>query len=173
MTTWNFLPFLLKRVGVAPAWAVRVAFAVWYAGLAAFGNDALASPVRHFEIQVPSTRQYTLKPMQRAYIGMGAKSPQPRRSSGGHAGRNRRAPRIFGPHRRPLFALFHQARWNRRPASLRQRCRCSRNRSGPAHAAQSPTRNRTRIWPRSLNGPPERTSHARFRYPVDGGPLHP
>jgi hypothetical protein len=33
--TWNFLPFLLKRVGVAPVWAVNVAFAVWGAGLAA------------------------------------------------------------------------------------------------------------------------------------------
>ena len=37
MTTWNFLPFLLRRVGVAPAWAVDVAFALWYAGLAALG----------------------------------------------------------------------------------------------------------------------------------------
>lgn len=35
MTTWNFLPFLLKRVGVAPDSAVRIAFAFWYAGLAA------------------------------------------------------------------------------------------------------------------------------------------
>jgi len=35
MTTWNFLPFLLKRVGVAPAWAVRAVFAVWFAALAA------------------------------------------------------------------------------------------------------------------------------------------
>jgi hypothetical protein len=35
MTTWNFFPFLLKRVGVAPAWAVRLAFAVWFAALAA------------------------------------------------------------------------------------------------------------------------------------------
>jgi hypothetical protein len=33
--TWNFLPFLLKRVGEAPMWVVRVAFAVWGAGLAA------------------------------------------------------------------------------------------------------------------------------------------
>jgi len=33
--TWNFLPFLLKRVGEAPVWAVNVAFAVWGAGLAA------------------------------------------------------------------------------------------------------------------------------------------
>ncbi len=35
ITTWNFLPFLLKRVGVAPGWVVRVAFAVWVAGIAA------------------------------------------------------------------------------------------------------------------------------------------
>jgi hypothetical protein len=35
MTTWNFLPFLLKRVGVAPESAVRIVFAVWFAGLAA------------------------------------------------------------------------------------------------------------------------------------------
>jgi hypothetical protein len=41
MTTWNFLPFLLKRVGVAPAWAVRVAFAVWYASLAALAGTLL------------------------------------------------------------------------------------------------------------------------------------
>jgi hypothetical protein len=33
--TWNFLPFLLRRVGVAPAWAANVAFVVWGAGLAA------------------------------------------------------------------------------------------------------------------------------------------
>jgi hypothetical protein len=35
ITTWNFLPFLLRRVGVAPAWAVQVAFAVWGVALAA------------------------------------------------------------------------------------------------------------------------------------------
>jgi hypothetical protein len=35
ITCWNFLPFLLRRVGEAPAWAVRVAFVVWSAGLAA------------------------------------------------------------------------------------------------------------------------------------------
>jgi hypothetical protein len=33
--TWNFLPFLLKRVGHAPMWAVNIAFALWGAGLAA------------------------------------------------------------------------------------------------------------------------------------------
>ncbi len=33
--TWNFLPFLLRRVGVAPRWAVNVMFAVWGAGLVA------------------------------------------------------------------------------------------------------------------------------------------
>ncbi len=35
ITTWNFLPFLLRRVGVAPTWAVQVAFAVWGGALAA------------------------------------------------------------------------------------------------------------------------------------------
>lgn len=33
ITTWNFLPFVLRRVGEAPAWVVRLAFAVWIAGL--------------------------------------------------------------------------------------------------------------------------------------------
>ena len=35
ITTWNFLPFLLRRVGVAPRWVVDLAFAVWGAGIAA------------------------------------------------------------------------------------------------------------------------------------------
>jgi len=35
ITTWNFMPFLLRRVGVAPRWVVNVAFAIWYAGIAA------------------------------------------------------------------------------------------------------------------------------------------
>src|SRR5438046_6922489 len=29
ITTWNFLPFLLRRVGEAPAWVVRITFIVW------------------------------------------------------------------------------------------------------------------------------------------------
>ena len=35
ITTWNFLPFLLRRVGAAPKWVVDIAFAVWGAGIAA------------------------------------------------------------------------------------------------------------------------------------------
>jgi hypothetical protein len=35
ITTWNFLPFLLRRSGFAPAWAVCVVFIVWGAALAA------------------------------------------------------------------------------------------------------------------------------------------
>jgi len=35
ITTWNFLPFLLRRAGVAPWWVVDVAFLVWGAALAA------------------------------------------------------------------------------------------------------------------------------------------
>jgi hypothetical protein len=34
ITTWNFLPFLLKRVGVAPAWVVHVVFVFWGLGIA-------------------------------------------------------------------------------------------------------------------------------------------
>jgi len=35
ITTWNFLPFLLRRVGAVPGWVVNTAFAVWGAGIAA------------------------------------------------------------------------------------------------------------------------------------------
>jgi len=37
ITTWNFLPFLLRRVGAAPKWVVDLTFAIWVAGLAALG----------------------------------------------------------------------------------------------------------------------------------------
>ena len=35
ITTWNFLPFVLRRVGVAPAWVADLALAIWGVGLAA------------------------------------------------------------------------------------------------------------------------------------------
>jgi hypothetical protein len=35
ITTWNFLPFLLRRVGAVPGWVVNVAFALWGAALMA------------------------------------------------------------------------------------------------------------------------------------------
>ncbi|MGA9529163.1 MAG: hypothetical protein WBS24_13705 [Terriglobales bacterium] len=35
ITTWNFLPFVLRRVGEAPEWVINTAFAIWYAGIAA------------------------------------------------------------------------------------------------------------------------------------------
>jgi hypothetical protein len=34
ITTWNFLPFVLRRVGEAPAWVVNTALVLWSAGLA-------------------------------------------------------------------------------------------------------------------------------------------
>jgi len=37
ITTWNFLPFLLRRVGAAPRWLVDVTFVVWGSALAALG----------------------------------------------------------------------------------------------------------------------------------------
>jgi Dolichyl-phosphate-mannose-protein mannosyltransferase len=33
ITTWNFLPFLLRRVGAAPKWVVDAAFGVWATGI--------------------------------------------------------------------------------------------------------------------------------------------
>ena len=35
ITTWNVLPFLLRRVGVVPDWVVKTTFAMWLAGVAA------------------------------------------------------------------------------------------------------------------------------------------
>jgi hypothetical protein len=35
ITTWNFLPFLLRRVGAVPEWVVETASVVWGAGIAA------------------------------------------------------------------------------------------------------------------------------------------
>jgi hypothetical protein len=44
ITTWNFLPFLLHRVGAAPAWVVELSFVAWGAGLA--GLAAVLSRLR-------------------------------------------------------------------------------------------------------------------------------
>jgi len=41
ITTWNFLPFLLRRVGAAPGWVVNSALAIWLAGIAALGSVLL------------------------------------------------------------------------------------------------------------------------------------
>ncbi len=38
VTTWNFLPFVLKRVGEAPAWVVEMLTALWFALLAALAS---------------------------------------------------------------------------------------------------------------------------------------
>jgi hypothetical protein len=37
VTTWNFLPFLLRRVGAAPGWVVNTVLAIWIAGTAGLG----------------------------------------------------------------------------------------------------------------------------------------
>jgi hypothetical protein len=41
ITCWNFLPFVLKRVGEAPPWVVRISYAFWVAGLAGLGATLL------------------------------------------------------------------------------------------------------------------------------------
>jgi hypothetical protein len=38
ITTWNFLPFLLRRVGAAPRWVVDITFSIWIAGLVALAS---------------------------------------------------------------------------------------------------------------------------------------
>lgn len=38
ITTWNFFPFLLRRVGVAPRWVIDTAFAAWGVALAALAG---------------------------------------------------------------------------------------------------------------------------------------
>jgi hypothetical protein len=38
ITCWNFLPFLLRRVGEAPRWVVDAAFAAWGTGIALLGG---------------------------------------------------------------------------------------------------------------------------------------
>jgi len=38
ITTWNFLPFLLRRAGAAPRWVVDTAFAIWGIALAALAG---------------------------------------------------------------------------------------------------------------------------------------
>ena len=35
ITCWNFLPFVLRRIGAAPRWVVRTAFVLWAAAIAA------------------------------------------------------------------------------------------------------------------------------------------
>ena len=51
ITTWNFLPFLLRRVGAAPRWVVDTAFAVWIAGIAALA----AVLMRLWSLLMPSS----------------------------------------------------------------------------------------------------------------------
>jgi hypothetical protein len=34
ITAWNFLPFVLRRVGTAPRWVINTAFVAWVAGMA-------------------------------------------------------------------------------------------------------------------------------------------
>jgi hypothetical protein len=38
ITTWNFLPFLLRRAGAAPRWFVDTAFAIWGIALGALAG---------------------------------------------------------------------------------------------------------------------------------------
>jgi len=60
ISTWNFLPFVLRRVGEAPRWVVGLAFTAWSIALAALGaalwrlRTLLASPEMR-DIDAPMT----------------------------------------------------------------------------------------------------------------------
>jgi hypothetical protein len=55
ITTWNFLPFLLRRVGVAPGWVVNSALTVWVAGIAALAAVCgLTARIASWQPQVTS-----------------------------------------------------------------------------------------------------------------------
>lgn len=41
ITCWNFLPFLLRRVGAAPSWIVNLTLTLWVASLAALAGVLL------------------------------------------------------------------------------------------------------------------------------------
>jgi hypothetical protein len=41
ITTWNFLPLLLRRVGAGPGWVVKTAFAIWLAAITALASLVL------------------------------------------------------------------------------------------------------------------------------------
>jgi hypothetical protein len=49
ITTWNFMPFVLRRVGDAPRWVVDLAFGIWCAGIVgcAVTLARLAKVLRH------------------------------------------------------------------------------------------------------------------------------
>jgi len=57
ITTWNFLPFVLRRAGEAPRWVVNLSFAIWGACVAALCG--------------------TLWWMRRLVLGRAAESPAP------------------------------------------------------------------------------------------------
>jgi hypothetical protein len=54
ITTWNFLPFLLRRVGAVPGWVIKTAYAVWSAAIVALAA-ALAQMGRTLPSELPNS----------------------------------------------------------------------------------------------------------------------
>jgi hypothetical protein len=57
ITTWNFLPFLLRRVGDAPRWVVRLAFAIWVVGIAGLAG-VMARLIRRLKGEEHTSQSY-------------------------------------------------------------------------------------------------------------------
>ena len=61
ITSWNFFPFLLRRVGAAPVWVVHTAFAIWGIALAALA--AVLLQLRRI-LRIPLSVAAPVKPDQ-------------------------------------------------------------------------------------------------------------
>jgi hypothetical protein len=60
ITTWNFLPFVLGRIGAAPAWVVRVVLGTWLAAVAGLLYTLLALGR---SLAVPATAEKPASPV--------------------------------------------------------------------------------------------------------------
>ena len=65
ITTWNFLPFLLRRVGAAPGWVVKTAFGIWFSGIAALAWT-LRRLYHSVRMEPTSLRQAECAPLDRS-----------------------------------------------------------------------------------------------------------
>jgi len=59
ITTWNFLPFVLRRIGAAPAWVVRVVLGMWVAAVAGLLYTLLALGL---DLTVRATAEKPVRP---------------------------------------------------------------------------------------------------------------
>ncbi len=126
ITCWNFLPFVLRRVGEAPAWVVYTTLAVVVRGAGRAGRDAdpdspggaaMARKLAGIRGIGGVMSALVLTHEHRIHCA-GIERCQRSGAAGCHAGCGSKA---VGPARhgdKPVVALFHQAGWICRPAKI-------------------------------------------------------